>query len=175
MRASTRTLLSQGFLTGIIGYALVAGSYVVMNTLAGRAPLSTAAALGHALFGNGGMPASPAADPGPLIAYNGVHLLFFVLIGIAAAWLIAEAELHPRLWYLVAFAFIAGFIYSYFAVVVAVAELSVEISPWSIVAANLAAAAGMGIYLAQVHPDLGRRIELQADPDAAPATRAAAA
>ena len=85
--------------------------------------------------------------PGPIIAYNGIHILVSLLIGLGAAWLIFQTEKNHPLWFIVFFVFLAGFVYSVAMVGMLVAEV-VELLSWQeIVVANLAAGVTAGGYL----------------------------
>ena len=93
-----------------------------------------------------------------MIAYNGVHLLASLTVGLGAAWLVHEAEDHHALWYVVFFAFLAGFIYAVGAMGVFAAEIAGVMS-WSAVVTGTAIG-GLTIiaYLWATHPGLGRAL-----------------
>ena len=108
MRANRRRLIADGVITGMIGYGVVASFFVVVNLVTGRSPFHTANLLGAVLFG-GADAAAATIEPGLVIAFNGVHLAAFLVIGFFAAWLVYETELHPVVWYVAFFLFlIAG-------------------------------------------------------------------
>lgn len=163
MRTRGQQVFGEGLFTGIIGYAVVVAFFAVENLLAGRSPFHTAAALGAPLVA--GVPPEQEAVAA-IFAYNGLHLLVFVLVGIVAAWIVTEMERHPVLWYLGFFAFIMGFAYDLVLMLMMVGPAG---GPgWvSILAANGLAALGMGIYLWSVHPDLWEEIGRHGDPEEA--------
>jgi hypothetical protein len=158
----------QGFVTGLIGYAVVAVAYATLDLLTGRSALHTAALLGHALLGTDAPSAVGMTTPGPVFAYNGVHLLLFLGFGITASWLVEEVERHPLMWYLVFFAFLVGFMYNVLLVTLFTLPAPVGERFWiTIVGANVLAGTGMGWYLARSHPSLPDEIETGGDPEGA--------
>jgi hypothetical protein len=139
--------IAEGLVAGLIGYVTVVVLFGVINLAGGLAVLHTAALLGSALFFGARSAAELVAGPGPIIAYNGVHILVSLLIGLGAAWLIFQTEKNHPLWFIVFFVFLAGFIYSVVLVGVLVAEM-VDLLSWPvIVVANLAAGLTAGGYL----------------------------
>lgn len=100
MRAFGRRVLWEGLIAGVIGYAVVVLFFAVLNLIHGRSPFYTAALLGATLFYGLENPADLRVWAGPVLAYNGVHLLVFLILGIIAAWLTSEAERGPAFWYI---------------------------------------------------------------------------
>jgi hypothetical protein len=118
--------------------------------------LSTARLLGGGLVAPGVADAVPAA---PVLAYNAVHLAILLAVGMAAAWLLREAERHPRAWLLL---FLAGLLALFFlemAFVTSAAPAAPSLPVWATVGANVLAALGIGGYLLRGHPGLVRRLE----------------
>lgn len=165
MRAERERVLSEGLIAGFIGYATVIIVYGLVNVATGKSFFYTAALLGRAVIG--GFESTPdLAAPGPIIAYNGIHLIAFILIGLGAAWLIAQTERHPAIWYVVFYVFLMGFFVS-LVVIRIVAAPVIEALPWgwSVVWVNLAAAVLMGLYLWKAHPRLWREVAEHGDPE----------
>lgn len=154
-----RRLVVDGLAAGLLGYAVVVAFFVILNLAAGRSPFHTAALLGEAVFTGLRDPAAVTLAPGPILAFNGVHLAAYMLFGFFGAWLIHETELHPQLWYLALFLFIAATLLGYAAVLALIAAVGGLIAPWSVVAASLLSAAAMAGYLAASHRSLLDRLE----------------
>lgn len=155
----------QGLAAGLIGYAAVVLFFGAVNLALGRSFFHTAALLGHTLLGT-----DPAAgsvvQPGPVFAYNGLHLLVFLAFGMAASWGVEEAERHPEVWYLIFLAFLVGLFYNVALVTLFTIPAAAGATPWgTIVAANLLAGGAVGLYLARYHPRLGRRLAAEGDPE----------
>jgi hypothetical protein len=154
MRPETGRVVSEGMVTGFLGYAAVVAFFAVVNLVAGRPPFHTAAVLGSALFWGVRDSAEAVAGPAPILAYNGIHLFVSLLIGLGAAWLVFQAERHRALWYAVFFIFLAGFIYSMAMMGVFAAEIA-HLLPWAHIGfANLCAGIVAGVYLWRAHSRL---------------------
>lgn len=139
--------VGEGLITGFVGYLTVILLFGVLNLIAGEGFFHTPALLGSALFFQGGGAAGGAVGPAPVIAYNGIHLLVSLLIGLGAAWLVFQTERNRPLWFVVFFIFLAGFIYSVVVMGVFAAEVAQVLSWPVIVLANLLAGVTAGGYL----------------------------
>lgn len=158
MRADRKRLILDGLLAGVIGYAVVVAFFIVLNLAQGRSPFHTAALLGSAVFGGLRDPGLLVLEPGMVLAFNGVHIVAFMLVGFFGAWLVYEAELHPQLWYLAFFLFLVGGVVGYAAVLATSLVVGHVLTPWHGVVANLLAALGMAAYLVASHRGLIRVI-----------------
>ncbi|MDT8341829.1 MAG: hypothetical protein RQ751_09980 [Longimicrobiales bacterium] len=89
MTEARRRMLREGLTAGLLGYATVVALFALLNLAAGEWVLRTPFVLGSALLG------SALDQPGafgPILAYNGLHLLVSLALGTAAAALAARAE-----------------------------------------------------------------------------------
>lgn len=154
MRAQTGRVVAEGIVTGLLGYGAVVAFFAVVNLTTGNPPFHTAALMGSALFWGVRESAHVVTGPAPILAYNGVHLLVSLLIGMGAAWLVFQAERHRALWYAVFFIFLAGFIYSVAMMGVFAAEIAHALTWPLIVLANLCAGLVAGLYLWRAHARL---------------------
>jgi hypothetical protein len=148
------TWVVEGLVTGLIGYVTVVGLFALLNLISGEGAFYTPALLGSALFFGGGGAGDVVAGPAPIIAYNGVHILVSLAIGLGAAWLVFQAERNRPLWYAVFFVFLAGFIYSVAVMGVFAAEVFRLLSWQRILLANLLAGLTAGGYLWWRHAQL---------------------
>ncbi len=153
MEALRARVLTDGLIAGGIGYVVIALFYGVLDLIQGDSPFHVAAVLGSALF-YAADSVQGAAMAGPVLAFNGVHLVLFLLLGVGVAWFVAEAERYPLFWYPVFFFLVAGFILTYLAVLVVASAIVGLLSWWSVAVANLLAALAMGGYLWWAHPRL---------------------
>lgn len=147
MKPERAQVLTQGLIAGFIGYAAVVVFFAALNLIGGRSAFYTAAALGSSLFYGLQDPSLLTIAPGPVLAYNGVHLLLSLLIGTIGAWLIFEIERHHFLWYFVGFIFLAGFIYGLVAIGIVSAEIAQVLPWWTVLTANLIWVGSLGLYL----------------------------
>ncbi len=154
MRDDRLKLLIQGLVAGLIGYAVVALIFAVANLISGRSMFYTAAILGASLFYGIHDPSQVTVAAPYVFAYNGAHLLVFLMFGMISAWLAWVAERLTQFWYvgLVMFFFVA------FHIVAAMQAMAIPmqqaLSGWAIWTAGAAAAIAMAAYLLSVHPQL---------------------
>ncbi len=158
MTDQRRRMLRDALIAGFIGYAVVVLFFAAANLIVGRSPLYTASLLGEALFAGLRDPASVTIDPGMALAFNGVHLVAFLLFGLFGAWLVYETELHPEFWYLAFFFFLGATVMSYAAVLALTVVAGSLLSPWMIVGSSLLGALAMAAYLGGTHRSLVRGI-----------------
>ena len=158
MRKETELTLLDGLATGFIGYVAVALSTAVLNLLIGRSILYTPALFGSALFYGLSDPAQLEITPAPVFAYNMVHLLSFLVIGLFASWLVNEAEKYPAAQFFILFLllFVAAHIYT--ALVIFARPLLGSSSWWEIGLAGVIAAVAMAWYLWRKHPLLRQEL-----------------
>lgn len=129
-----------GLIAGLIGYAVVAIYYSAVDVLLGHAPWSTLSNLGNTLF------VGIVDAPGPLIAFNGIHLAAFIIVGVVAAFLLEEVELHPVFWYVPFFGALAASIFMFVLIVMTLGSVA-QRGALVIGAGNFAAAGAMLVYL----------------------------
>ena len=152
---STR-VIQDGIIAGVLAAAAVALWFLALDTVRGR-PLYTPSVLGTVLFGRGASLGSLGTTPvafDMVLMFTWVHLLVFVGLGGIVARLVDHAERHPNVGFGVLLLFVVfqfGFIAA--ATIFAAPVLRV-LSSWSILVANLLAAAAMAGYFRWRHPDL---------------------
>ncbi len=144
----------EGLVTGLIGYITVVILFGGMNALGGEGVFQTAATLGSALFFGARDAESVVPGPDPILAYNGVHLLASLIIGLGASWVVFQIERHHVLWFAAFFIFLAGFIYSVVLMGVLAVEMAGLMGWMPILVANLAAGCTAGGYLWSRHRKL---------------------
>jgi hypothetical protein len=151
-------ILAEGIIAGFIGYLTVVVIISATDLLRGRSPFFTAAALGSVLFYGARQTAELVVQPGPVFAYNGVHLTVFLLFGVFMAWLASLSERGPQIWYL-AFTFFVMVVPHVIGLPIwfqsAVRE---TVSVWFMIVATTVAAAVMTLYLWRKHPLIRREM-----------------
>ncbi|HEY3215954.1 MAG TPA: hypothetical protein VGK93_05635 [Candidatus Eisenbacteria bacterium] len=158
MKPERNQVFAQGLAAGLLGYATVAVFFAIVNWFTGRSAFHTAALLGSALFYGLRDPAQLLIGPGPVLAYNGVHLIVFLFLGTVAAWLADLAERGPELWYVgaVVFIFMAFHMYGFFLMLTQ--PVRAALAPWWMLAAGALGCAAMGGYLLWIHPRIRSEI-----------------
>lgn len=162
MNPERERTLAQGLVAGFLGYLVVVAFYAVFNVATGRPLLLTAELLGRALLGESAIGAT-GVDPAPIAVYNGLHLVVFLAIGFAAAWLVHETERHPALWYLILFLGVFVFFHLFGAVAAFAAPTREAIPLWTVLAASLLAAVAIGTWLWRTHPGLAHEVRRAGD------------
>jgi len=158
MKETQSQVLYEGLVAGLVGYLTVALVLGLVDVFAGHSFFYTAAALGQAMFGGSAEAGESVVSPGAVFAYNGVHLIAFLVFGFLVAWLVVETELHPTFWYVAFFIPLGVF---FFVTVVAAGfgeALGGALPWWSVILANVLAALAMGAYLHRAHPSLLREV-----------------
>lgn len=157
-------LLSEGLVAGLLGYVSIALYFGFLHLLTGQSLFHTAAALGDSLVSHESLVVGSAAA-GPIIAFNGVHLLAFLLFGLIAAWLTSRAESNPGFFLLMLFLGLAGFFYSLSGFLGFSIDRPLAPSWVSVAVANLLAGMLMSAYLLRAHPGLWQKVVRQMDPE----------
>jgi hypothetical protein len=154
--APVSTVYTEGMLAGIAGAAAIAAWFLILDTINGH-PFHTPTVLGTALFRGGEGLASPDSLPlsfEMVLTFTWVHVLAFVVIGGAAAHLIAAAERNPNLGFGILLLFVV-FECGFFAVCVLVAQPVLQALAWpAVVVGNLLAAVAMAATFWRRHPRL---------------------
>jgi hypothetical protein len=145
------SVLREGVLAGIVGAAIVALWFLVLDVGRGQ-PLLTPGLLGTAVFRGGADPATVQIALGPVLGYTLIHVAAFVGFGIVAASLLATSEREPAMF--VAFVVLfAAFEVSFFLVLERLGpSLLGALVWWRILGANLLAAVGMLWFFLRAHP-----------------------
>lgn len=160
MRRYTQVTLTGGVIAGFIGYLSTVILFALFNVVTGKSAFYTAAILGNALF-YGATGASVVA-PGPVLSYNAVHLIAFMLFGLMASWLASMAERFPVAQYVFFFILIFVGFHVYFGLTVFAMPLLGSSTWWEIGIPSAVAAILMGWYLLRTHPVLRSELkELQ--------------
>lgn len=149
-------LYEEGMIAGLIGAGIVAGWFLLLDTLQGR-PLYTPTVLGTALFRRGAGLGTPELLPVSLemvSMFTWVHALVFAALGGVAARLLGLAERNPSVGFGVLLLFVV-FEFGFMAAALVFARAVLAALAWpAILVANLLAAAGMAGYLWRRHPNL---------------------
>lgn len=148
--------LLEGLFTGMIGALAVAVWFLILDFAAGQ-PLYTPALLGSVLLGTGS--GAVAVEPLPIAAYTAVHFLSFTLVGIVFSYLMNLFEKFPIVFFVLLVAFLSLSV-GFFVLDIALgAQLTGKLSAWSVVVANLLAAAGMAVYQWKRHPGALQKVD----------------
>ncbi len=152
----------EGVVVGLIGYAAVAVFYAVFDLLAGRGGLFTLNLLGKIVFGGNPDPSilqlPIPIDAGAMMAYNVLHLVVSLAVGLFVAHLVAQVEQRPRIGVPVLLVLLSGYAVTVAVVAVVTQEVAPLLPFWSIVTVNTLAALAGGVFLWRAHPHLWARV-----------------
>lgn len=152
----TVALYQEGMIAGVLGAVAVAVWFLVLDSLSGR-PFFTPTVLGTALFRGGAGLNAPESLPVSVemvLMFSWVHGMVFAGLGGLAARMLGYAERHPSAGFGVLLLFVI-FQFGFIAVATVFAEPVLRVlSAWSILVANLLAAAVMAAFLWRRHPSL---------------------
>jgi hypothetical protein len=158
-------VLLEGMAAGLIGYATIALFFLIADPIGGRPLFHTPALLGSALFYGLADPAGLEIGAGPVLAYNGIHFLVFLLLGFVAAWFAHLSERLPVGWILTLNLTIFVLFHLFGAFVILTEPVRAAIPVGSAVGATVLAVAAMTAYILWVHPRLRRGLAADEPPD----------
>lgn len=165
-----RQAIRDGVVVGGIGYAAVALFYSAFDFLAARGSFFTVDLLGKAVFRGLRDPAvlmfPSQPDVTAIVAYNALHFVLSLAIGLAVAGLVTYGERHPERARPVVGVLLAGLLVTIVVVGVLTAPMRELLPWWSIIAANVAATIVAGAYLVRRHPGIARRLLVPPSPSA---------
>jgi hypothetical protein len=145
-RSRAATIAEDGLFAGALGGLTVAIFFLIVDVLEGR-PLFTPSLLGSVLFLRESAEAVTGVQIPMVFAYTGVHFAIFVIVGMAAAFMVSEFEANPSVGLVLLLLFIC-FEAGFFGVTVGIAPGVIGVlGAWLVGIANLLAAAVMAAYL----------------------------
>jgi hypothetical protein len=163
--AGQGALVLYGMVAGLIGYATVVVFYLVADPVSGRPVFHTPALLGSALFFGLREPTALKIGPGPVLAYNGVHVLVFLLLGLLAAWFARLSERLPGGWVLALNLTVFVLFHVFGAFVVLTEPIRAAIPMGKAAGATVLAVGAMTAYVLWAHPRLRRELAADGPPD----------
>lgn len=157
LRARAEGLIEEGVLCGIIGAAVVAAFFLVIDTVRGQ-PFYTPSLLGSVLFLGKGVEEVTSIEATMVFAYTGLHVLLFLVAGGLVAWMVSQFERNPQfglvliLLFLLAESVLFGF------EVTLVPNLVGALGAGVVAVANLLSVGAMFWYLLRRHPRAWERL-----------------
>lgn len=160
-------LLHDGAIAGLIGAAVIAVWFFLVDAIAGR-PFFTPATLGHGLLDVLGK--QPATDDSPVVhvlAYTVFHFAAFMVVGLATALVVFLAQKEPS----ILFGFIVLFVafeLGFYGLVSLLSQSTAlrEFAWYQVLVGNLLAAGAMGFYFYRTHKELAEEFRHSLDWDA---------
>ena len=153
----TAAVVEGGVLSGMLGAAVVALFFLAIDSLRG-APLATPHLLGSVLFRGLEVGQVGAVEPTIVFAYTGLHVLLFVLSGLALAVIVSQFIAHPQVGMLLVllFAIFQAVLFGF--EVTLVPKLVGALGALSVALANVLSTAVMFWFLLNRHPQAIERL-----------------
>jgi hypothetical protein len=151
------TALREGVLAGLIGAAVVAGWFLVLDMVVGRL-FFTPAALGSALFHGAEGPGAVQITVATVLGYTIVHVMAFMLVGVVFAWLAVQAEVQRGFLMAIILFFVTSLTLAMGLMAILASWVLAALTWWGIAIGNLLAAGAMGLFLWKRHPTLGKQL-----------------
>src|SRR5437867_6224992 len=154
-----RDIMLDGLFSAAIGALTVALSFLILDLAAGR-PLFTPALLGTVLL-HGGAAAAQGVTVAPLevAAYTAFHFVVFIVLGLLVAWLMSLFEKFPIMFFVLLVLALCLQVGFFVLNITLGATLTGQLKPWTVVVANVLAAAGMVVYQWRRHPSVMKSID----------------
>jgi hypothetical protein len=144
------SVLQEGVMAGVVGATIVALWFLAIDAIRGE-PLRTPQLLGTAFLRQ--------TDPvAAVLWYTVVHGAAFLLFGVIASVLIANAERQPVFVFFLVILFTAFEVFSFGAIIIAAKWVLDEVAGWTIFVGNLLSAGAMLAYFFRRHRALARRL-----------------
>ena len=160
--AERTSTLREGLILGLIGYVSVAVFYALFDLLAARSTTFTLNLLGLVVFRGVRDPAvlqlPVAPDTAAMIAYNLLHFVLALAVGLFVAGLVRKVEDRPEIGPAVLLVLIGGYLLTIVVVGMALRFAAPLLPAWTILVVNTLAAGAGAIYLLRAHPGLVRRV-----------------
>ncbi|HUF13049.1 MAG TPA: hypothetical protein VMN78_08120 [Longimicrobiales bacterium] len=149
--------IREGLVAGILGGFVVVMWFLLIDIIM-REAFFTPAALGSAIFDGARGVAEVRLDPANVLGYTAVHFAAFFAVGLIAAAIAAEAERHGVVLLGAVLLFVTFETLFLGLTAIAANWLLDALNFWTILIANLLAAAAMGWYLWHAHPRLAAHL-----------------
>jgi hypothetical protein len=151
-RSRGAAVLEDGTLAGLIGAAVVALWFLVLDIARGE-PFLTPSLLGSVLFLGRTVEGAQARNVVMIFAYSGIHIMAFLAAGIALAGMISVFERNPQLGLVLVLLFLLFQSIVFGMEVTIVPALVGALGAVSVAVANLMAAGAMLWFLLARRPD----------------------
>jgi hypothetical protein len=160
--AAPPPLIREAVLSGLVGAAVVALCFLVLDVAKGQL-LFTPAALGSALFLGARGIAEVQITPLTVLGYTIVHVAAFVLIALLLVALIRSVAHHPPAILGAALLLITMEVFAIGMLAILASWLLDALSIWTVLIANVLAGTAMGVFLWTRNPLLqaGLRADLE--------------
>lgn len=141
-----------GVLAGMLGAAVVAIWFLLLDVVLRGTPFFTPSLLGTILFAGRDAAAVHEVSGAAIFAYTGLHGILFLVAGTALAWMFHELESNPQVGIILLLLFVTFEAIVWGVGVSIIPALAGVVGAWAILVANLASAVAMFSFLLRRHP-----------------------
>ncbi|MGE5301701.1 MAG: hypothetical protein ACM3TN_00140 [Alphaproteobacteria bacterium] len=159
IRERSASILEDGILTGMMGAAVVAVWFFILDTTRGRM-LFTPSLLGSVVFLGQSPDQVVSVNGSVMFAYTGLHVLLFLVAGLVIAWMFSLFEHHPHfgIMVLLLFFLFEAILFTFAAVIFP--SLMGALGSLAVASGNLFAAISMFWFLIRRHPSAITQLRL---------------
>lgn len=150
--AAIGRVVENGVLAGMVGAAVVAVWFLVLDLLTRGMPFYTPSLLGSIIFAGMDAEAVTGHEGASIFAYTGLHGILFLLAGTVLAWMFTQFERNPQFGMVLLLLFVTFEAILWGVGVSLVPALAGVVGAWAILVANLASAGAMFAFLLRRHP-----------------------
>lgn len=147
-----RRIAEDGILAGILGAAVVAAWYLLVDIFARGMPFFTPSLLGSVVFAGKEAEQVTGVDGAALFAYTGLHGMLFLIAGVSLAWMFAQFERNPQFGLIFLLLFVTFEAILWGVGVSILPGLAGAVGAWTILVANLASAGAIFAFLLGRYP-----------------------
>jgi hypothetical protein len=151
MHKRSASILEDGILTGVMGAAVVAVWFFILDTARGRM-LFTPSLLGSVVFLGQSPDQAISVNGFVVFAYTGLHVLLFLMAGLVIAWMFSLFEHNPHFGIIILLLFFLfeAILFTFAAVIFP--SLMGALGSLAVASGNLFAAIAMFWFLIRRHP-----------------------
>jgi hypothetical protein len=152
-------IVENGILAGMLGAAVVAVWFLVLDLATRGMPFYTPSLLGSVLFAGAEASEVTGQTGAAIFAYTGLHGILFLAAGMALAWMFHQFEQNPQVGIILLLLFVTFEAIVWGVGVSIIPALAGAVGAWAILVANLASAAAMFAFLLRRHPRATERLK----------------
>jgi hypothetical protein len=146
------TIAENGILAGMIGAAVVAAWFLLLDMVTRGMPFFTPTLLGSIIFAGKDAAEIVTSDGAAIFAYTGLHGILFLCAGMTLAWMFYHFEHNPQAGLILLLLFITFEAIVWGLGVSIIPALAGAVGAWAILVANVGSATAMFAFLLRRHP-----------------------
>jgi hypothetical protein len=146
------TIAENGILAGILGAAVVALWFLLLDMITRGMPFYTPSLLGSIIFAGKDAGEVTSLNGAAVFAYTGLHGILFLGAGTTLAWMFSQFERNPQVGMILLLLFVTFEAVLWGVGVSIIPSLAGAVGTWAIMVANVGSAVAMFVFLLRRHP-----------------------